>query len=92
MEKKGIEHLIAIQNIVYSTMAIIPYVLPNCSNIISMSQQQRRLYFSEILKNTVFMSGFVDFLETEKKSVELKEICNYYISKEDVFANIINIA
>lgn len=77
--KKAIERLINIQNLVYAIMSIFPYIFDGYSKLRKYSAQEIRFHFSEVLAKTEFMSSFVEYLETDKKSSSIRPICQYYI-------------
>lgn len=77
--RKGIERLVNLECMAYSAMTLLPYSDETFSCYKSASAQETRFGIGQQIQANIIFSGFVEKLETVKKSCALIKMVEYYI-------------
>ena len=76
---EGIERLVNLECMAYSAMTLLPYSDETFSCYKSASAQETRFGIGQQIQASIIFSGFVEKLETVKKSCALIKMVEYYI-------------
>ena len=77
--REGIERLVNLECIAYSSMTLLPYSDRSFSSYQSASAQETRFGIGQQIQDSIIFSSFVEKLETAKKSCTLIKIVKNYI-------------
>lgn len=79
--KVGIERLLNLLTLIYSSMILLPYLDGAFSALKQCSPQQARFVLGNLIQRQVFFATFAAALESDKNTIELAHCLRNYISE-----------